>query len=171
MLEDNPYGLLRYEGDPQPTLYSLDGGEYVIYLGTFSKILSPGLRLGWTAAPRPVLEKMNLGKRRRRPVLVVADPALRASPTSPSATGARYLGTLTELYRRRRDTMLDALAEHFPRRGDVDAAARAGCSSGRRCPTTSTRPTCWRGRCARRTSRSCPGARRTSTAAAARRCG
>src|SRR3712207_3701611 len=38
VLEDNPYGLLRYEGDPQPTLYALDGGEYVIYLGTFSKI-------------------------------------------------------------------------------------------------------------------------------------
>jgi 2-aminoadipate transaminase len=52
VLEDNPYGLLRYEGDPLPTLYSLDGGEYVIYLGTFSKILSPGLRLGWAAAPR-----------------------------------------------------------------------------------------------------------------------
>src|SRR3954465_10629368 len=62
VLEDNPYGLLRYEGEPQPTLYALDGGEYVIYLGTFSKILSPGLRLGWTAAPRPVLEKLNLGK-------------------------------------------------------------------------------------------------------------
>src|SRR5919201_166849 len=62
VLEDNPYGLLRYEGDGLPTLYSLDGGEYVIYLGTFSKILSPGLRLGWAAAPRPVLEKLNLGK-------------------------------------------------------------------------------------------------------------
>ena len=77
VLEDNPYGLLRYEGDPQPTLYSLDGGEYVIYLGTFSKILSPGLRLGWTAAPRPVLEKMNLGKGGDRPVLLVALAALR----------------------------------------------------------------------------------------------
>ena len=52
MLEDNPYGLLRYEGEPLPTLRSLDGGEFVIYLGTFSKILSPGIRLGWTAAPR-----------------------------------------------------------------------------------------------------------------------
>ena len=52
ILEDNPYGLLRYEGEPLPTLYSLDGGEYVIYLGTFSKILSAGLRLGWAAAPR-----------------------------------------------------------------------------------------------------------------------
>ena len=56
---------------------SLDGGEYVIYLGTFSKILSPGLRLGWAAAPRPVLEKMNLGKQRVRPLLVVVHAALR----------------------------------------------------------------------------------------------
>src|SRR5438045_4309154 len=54
VLEDNPYGLLRYEGNPLPTLRSLDGGEFVIYAGTFSKILSPGLRLGWAAAPRPV---------------------------------------------------------------------------------------------------------------------
>src|SRR4051794_11273520 len=62
VLEDNPYGLLRYEGEPLPTLHSLDRGEFVIYLGTFSKILSPGIRLGWTTAPAPVLEKMNLGK-------------------------------------------------------------------------------------------------------------
>src|SRR2546425_398411 len=62
VLEDNPYGLLRYEGEPLPTLYALDGGDFVIYLGTFSKILSPGIRLGWAAAPRPVLEKMNIGK-------------------------------------------------------------------------------------------------------------
>src|SRR5918912_374238 len=62
VLEDNPYGLLRYEGETLPTLHSLDGGRYVIYLGTFSKILSAGLRLGWAAAPRPILEKLNLGK-------------------------------------------------------------------------------------------------------------
>jgi 2-aminoadipate transaminase len=62
VLEDNPYGLLRYEGEPLPTLRSLDGGEFVIYLGTFSKILSPGVRLGWAVAPRPVMEKMNVGK-------------------------------------------------------------------------------------------------------------
>src|ERR671928_867847 len=62
VLEDNPYGLLRYEGEALPTLRSLDGGEFVIYLGTFSKILSPGIRLGWAAAPRPVLDKLNLGK-------------------------------------------------------------------------------------------------------------
>ena len=62
VLEDNPYGLLRYEGDPLPPLLSLDGGVYVMYLGTFSKILSPGIRLGWVVAPPPVLEKINLGK-------------------------------------------------------------------------------------------------------------
>src|SRR3954452_15986785 len=60
VLEDNPYGLLRYEGESLPTLYSLDGGVYVMYLGTFSKILSPGIRLGWVAAPPPVLEKINM---------------------------------------------------------------------------------------------------------------
>jgi 2-aminoadipate transaminase len=113
VLEDNPYGLLRYEGEAPPTLFALDGGEYVIYLGTFSKILSPGLRLGWTAAPRPVLEKLNLGKQG-------AD--LCSAPLSQLFVARyfaerdwqAYLRTLTDLYRRRRDTMLDALAEHLP---------------------------------------------------------
>ena len=117
MLEDNPYGMLRYEGDPLPTLQLLDGGEFVIYLGTFSKILSPGIRLGWAVAPRPVLEKMNLGKQ-------AAD--LCSSSMSQQFVAAYfeggnwqdYLTTLREVYRRRRDTMLDALAEHFPREAE-----------------------------------------------------
>jgi 2-aminoadipate transaminase len=62
VLEDNPYGLLRYGGEPMPPLYQLDGGDYVVYLGTFSKILSPGIRLGWAVAPPPVMEKVVLGK-------------------------------------------------------------------------------------------------------------
>src|ERR671926_518515 len=62
VLEDNPYGLLRYEGAPVPTLRELDGGLYVMYLGTFSKILSPGIRLGWVLAPAPVLHQINMGK-------------------------------------------------------------------------------------------------------------
>ena len=51
VVEDNPYGLLRFEGEPLPPLYQLDGGDYVIYVGTFSKILSPGIRLGWCVRP------------------------------------------------------------------------------------------------------------------------
>jgi 2-aminoadipate transaminase len=113
VLEDNPYGLLRFEGDPLPTLRSLDGGRFVIYLGTFSKILSAGLRLGWAAAPGPILQKMELGK--------------AASDLCSSSLGQffvaeyfaegrwpAYLEQLKALYRRRRDVMLDALEEHFP---------------------------------------------------------
>jgi 2-aminoadipate transaminase len=114
VLEDNPYGLLRYEGEALPTLYSLDRGEFVIYLGTFSKILSPGIRIGWTTAPAPVLEKMNLGKQG-------ADLCSSAFTQMFVATYFEhdrwqdYLHSLRDLYRRRRDTMLDALAEHFPK--------------------------------------------------------
>jgi 2-aminoadipate transaminase len=120
VLEDNPYGLLRYEGEPLPTLYSLDasaagrggGSDFVIYLGTFSKILSPGLRLGWAVAPRPVLEKLNLGKQG-------AD--LCSSPVTQLFVAAYfaerdwrvYLDQLKALYRTRRDAMLEALGEHF----------------------------------------------------------
>jgi 2-aminoadipate transaminase len=113
VLEDNPYGLLRYEGEPLPTLYSLDGGVYVMYLGTFSKIFSPGLRIGWVVAPPPVLARINLGKQQ-------ADLCTSTlSQILVQAYFARhdwreYIDTLTEIYRARRDTMLDALAEHLP---------------------------------------------------------
>jgi len=113
VLEDNPYGLLRYEGEPLPTLFDLDGGEYVIYLGTFSKILSPGLRLGWTAAPRPVLAELNLGKQAAD--LCSSSFSQHFVRTYFEARDWRaYLRGLVELYRRRRDTMLEALAEHLP---------------------------------------------------------
>jgi 2-aminoadipate transaminase len=126
VLEDNPYGLLRYEGEPLPTLHSLDaqaagrGGasDLVIYLGTFSKILSPGLRLGWAVAPRPVLEKLNLGKQGSdlcsSPVtqmFVAAYFAERGASGAPA--WVEYVERLRDLYRRRRDVMLESLQEHF----------------------------------------------------------
>jgi 2-aminoadipate transaminase len=114
VLEDNPYGLLRYEGEPLPTLRSLDGGELVIYLGTFSKILSPGVRLGWAAAPAPVYEKLNLGKQSTD---LCSSPFTQLFVAGFFADGdwRGYLEGLRALYVRRRDAMLDALAEHFPR--------------------------------------------------------
>jgi len=114
VLEDNPYGLLRYEGDPLPPLYALDGGEFVIYLGTFSKILSPGIRLGWAAAPRPVLGKMNLGKQ-AADLCSSSMTQLFVAAYFERGDWRGYVNSLLELYRRRRDAMLDALAEHFPR--------------------------------------------------------
>jgi 2-aminoadipate transaminase len=129
VLEDNPYGLLRYEGQPLPTLYSLDaantgtGGssDLVIYLGTFSKILSPGVRLGWALAPPPVLEKLNLGKQGSdlcsSPVTQLFVSAYFAERVTgsqpPQPAWIEYVKRQRDLYRRRRDVMLAALEEHF----------------------------------------------------------
>ena len=112
ILEDNPYGMLRYEGDPLPTLYSLDP-DFVIYASTFSKILSPGVRLGWLVAPPPVLSKLILGK---------GSTDLCSSSISQffiaeyfaSVNWQDYVRSLIEIYRRRRDVMLDALADQLP---------------------------------------------------------
>src|SRR4051812_4484570 len=117
VLEDNPYGLLRYEDEPLPTLYSLDGGRFVVYSGTFSKILSPGVRLGWAVAPPPVYEKLNLGKQGSDLCSSSFSQAFVAAYFK-NARWQDYLGALREVYRRRRDVMLDALAEFFPREAE-----------------------------------------------------
>ena len=113
VLEDNPYGLLRYEGDPTPPLYALDGGVYVMYLGTFSKNFSPGIRLGWVVAPPPVLEKINLGKQ-QADLCTSTLSQLMVQAYFELDNWRDYVGSLAEIYRARRDTMLDALAEDFP---------------------------------------------------------
>jgi 2-aminoadipate transaminase len=113
VLEDNPYGLLRYEGEPPTPLLSLDGGIYVMYLGTFSKILSPGIRLGWVVAPPPVLEKINLGKQ-AADLCTSTLSQLMVQAYFAEGRWRDYVESLTEIYRARRDTMLDALADHFP---------------------------------------------------------
>ncbi len=114
IVEDNPYGQIRFEGEPLPTLWELDGGEgWVVYLSTFSKILAPGMRVGWVAAPQPVLRKMNLGK--------------QAADLCSSTLAQRFVieymrrhdwrehvARLNDVYRGRRDAMLRALEEELP---------------------------------------------------------
>ena len=113
IVEDNPYGLLRFEGEALPTLKSMDP-ENVIYLGTVSKTFSPGVRVGWAYAERSVVDRLVLAKE-------AAD--LCSSNLTMLATErwfadrARWRGVLDGLvatYRSRRDVMLDALAQHFP---------------------------------------------------------
>jgi 2-aminoadipate transaminase len=129
VLEDNPYGLLRYEGEALPTLYSLDSvyagtdgtSDLVVYLGTFSKIISPGLRLGWAVAPRPVLEKLNLGKQGADLCSSPVTQMFVAKYFTETVTGSQppqpawidYVEHQRDLYRRRRDVMLAALEQHF----------------------------------------------------------
>ncbi len=169
ILEDNPYGLLRYEGDPLPTLYSLDGGRYVTYAG---HVLEDPLgraadRLG--GRPRADPRAPEPRQAGRGPVLVAAEPVLRDRVLQAPR--------LAQVPRRAaRDLPAPARRDARPRwRSSCRArrpgrSRRAGCSSGPSCRTTSTRPTCWRGRCAS-TSRSSPAGRPTWTGAAARRCG
>jgi 2-aminoadipate transaminase len=113
LVEDNPYGLLRYEGEPPEPLYKLDGGDYVLYLGTFSKILSPGIRLGWLCAPPPVMEKVVLGKQAAD---LCTSTLTQYFVREYFAEGrwASYVDDLREIYRERRDAMLEALEAYFP---------------------------------------------------------
>jgi 2-aminoadipate transaminase len=114
IVEDNPYGQVRFDGDPLPSLYELDEGRgWVIYVSTFSKILAPGMRVGWVAAPAPVLRKMNLGKQSED----------LCSGTLNQRFVLEYLrrydwrehvARVNEIYRERRDALLTALAEEFP---------------------------------------------------------
>jgi 2-aminoadipate transaminase len=113
IVEDNPYGLLRYDGEPQSTLYSLDGGDYVLYVGTLSKILSPGIRIGWVAAPPPVLEKIGLGKQ-AADLCTSTLTQYFVREYFGEGRWREYIADLVEIYRDRRDAMLDALERHFP---------------------------------------------------------
>ncbi len=113
VVEDNPYGLLRFGGEPLPPLYQLDGGDFVIYVGTFSKILSPGIRLGWAVAPPPVMEKIVLGKQ--------ASDLCSSTLTQHfvreyfgEGRWREYIADLVDIYRGRRDAMVGALREYFP---------------------------------------------------------
>lgn len=112
VLEDNPYGLLYFDQAPPQAMRSVDE-EGVVYLGTFSKTLAPGLRVGWAIAPHAIREK-----------LVLANEAAVLSPSSFSqfviseylatADWRGQIDTFRGVYRERRDAMLSALAEHLP---------------------------------------------------------
>jgi 2-aminoadipate transaminase len=112
ILEDNPYGMLRFEGDPLPCLRSLDP-QNVIYLGTVSKVFSPGVRVGWALAEQSVTQRLILAKE----AADLCGSSFTMLVTERYFAGDRWkvnLASLVDTYRSRRDAMLEALAEHFP---------------------------------------------------------
>ena len=113
ILEDTPYRELRYEGERVPTIKSLDTTGRVVHLGSFSKILAPGLRLGWTLATPEVREKLALLK-------LAADTQngtlnMRAAAAYLTCCDIeRHIADILPTYRHKRDLMLTTMEEHFP---------------------------------------------------------
>jgi 2-aminoadipate transaminase len=112
VVEDNPYGLLGFDGQTYPALRSMDP-DNVVYLGSFSKTFAAGLRVGWVLAPHAVREKL----------MLAAESATLCPPTLNQMIVSRYLAThdwqgqiksFQLAYRERRDAMLTALEQHLP---------------------------------------------------------
>ncbi len=112
IVEDNPYGLLGFDGEPLRALRA-DNSDGVVYLGSFSKTLAPGFRVGWALAPHAIRDKL---------VLAMESAVLSHSSFTQLAVG-QYLATqpwreqiktFRELYRERRDALLDALEALMP---------------------------------------------------------
>lgn len=113
VLEDTPYRHLRYEGERMPTLKSLDTQGRVIHLGSFSKILAPGMRLGWAIAAPDLLAKLGLLK------LAADTQCSTLNMAAAAAFMARYdihahIDHMRVAYKRKRDLMLASLEEHMP---------------------------------------------------------
>ena len=113
VLEDNPYGELRYTGTSNPLLSAMDTDGLVVYLSTFSKTLSPGLRIGWAVASEPVFKAMTTAKQ---------STDLHTSTLLQHAVARllesfdydRHLANIRAVYSQRLAAMLQALSEYFP---------------------------------------------------------
>lgn len=113
VIEDNPYGELRFEGEFLPALKSLDTKGLVVYLGTFSKILAPGYRLGWVCAEDNILSHFNFMEQAA---------SLQASTIGQMETSKwidmfdldGHVAKIREVYGRRRSVMIDTMAKTLP---------------------------------------------------------
>jgi 2-aminoadipate transaminase len=122
IIEDDPYGQLRYEGEDLPAVELLDSqmrennGNYtgnVIYLSTFSKILAPGLRLAWVIAPKEVIRKLSLAKQ-GTDLHTATFNQIVAHEVGQHGFIDQHVKVIQDTYRVRRNAMLDALEEHMP---------------------------------------------------------
>lgn len=115
ILEDDAYGELWFEGGPESTkpVKTLDEEGRVLYAGSFSKIVSPGIRLGWIAGPREIIDKFEMAKQ----MMDVCPSTLTQILVCGLARDGyldRYVPKLRDLYRIRRDAMVGALEAHMP---------------------------------------------------------
>lgn len=113
VVEDDPYGLLRYDGQPFPAVKAFDEAGNIIYLGSFSKIISPGLRVGYAVAREQLLRKLVIGKQTTDVHSSnLSQYIVNAFGRSPAFQS--HLETICAQYRAKRDRMLAAMEAHFP---------------------------------------------------------
>jgi DNA-binding transcriptional MocR family regulator len=109
VLEDDPYGLVRYEGEPPPSLHELEGGDLVTYASSFSKTVAPGLRVGWFVAPSDLARRLEA----RAVSTYISPPFLTQATVHELIDRGAFepnLERIKGLLRARRDAMLAALA-------------------------------------------------------------
>ena len=115
VIEDDPYRDTYLDAPPPPSLYQLDEHNIVIHHSTFSKVLAPGLRLGWLAASEYVVDQLALIKQREN-LFTEGLSQLVVAEFLQSGLFDEHLATLRREHARRRDRMADALARHLPAR-------------------------------------------------------
>ncbi|MBN8618348.1 MAG: PLP-dependent aminotransferase family protein [Anaerolineae bacterium] len=121
-VEDDPYGELRYSGEKIPTVLEVEAAArgsntvdgHVIYAGTFSKILTPGLRIGYLVAAAPVIEKLVQVKQSTDLHTSTLNQFITYEIAQDEAFLASHITMLRQVYRERRDLMLRLMDEHFP---------------------------------------------------------
>ncbi len=115
IIEDDPYGELRYAGEPQPSLLELGRpvGATVIRLGTFSKVLAPGMRLGYVVAPREVISKL-VQIKQATDLHTATITQMAVYETVRNGFLRTHLPKVRDIYQRQCGYMLDALQRHFP---------------------------------------------------------
>ena len=112
VVEDNPYGLLGFD-EPSPNAMRAQDSENVIYLGTFSKTIAPGLRIGWALVPSSLKEKLIIAS--ESSILCPSNFAqLAISSYLAEQPWRDQIASFCDLYKLRRDAMLESLDEHFP---------------------------------------------------------
>ncbi len=113
VLEDSPYKDLRYRGKPVPAIFSLDKEHQVMVLGTFSKILGPGLRLAWIMAPSEWMERMVVAKQ-SMDLCSTVFTQLIAEEYMKRGFLPKQIEKIREIYGRKLSTMLKALERNMP---------------------------------------------------------
>ena len=113
VIEDNPYGDLRFEGEYLPSLKSMDTKDLVIFLGTLSKVFCPGLRIGWVCAPAEILAKYNFVKQ-GADLQVSSFDQMLASKFMDLYDLNEHVEKIKAVYKVRRDLMLKTMEETFP---------------------------------------------------------